>query len=67
MMRSMRSLAFPIIVFMFMAILQQHSSHAQGFAPAPAPDGPVNNGSVIDQGVAYLLLLLALAITYLVH
>ncbi|MBA0722631.1 hypothetical protein Golax_003290 [Gossypium laxum] len=35
-----------------------------GSSPAPAPS---SDGTAIDQGIAYILLLLALAITYLIH
>ncbi|CAK7322762.1 unnamed protein product [Dovyalis caffra] len=38
----------------------------QGMAPSPAPEAPSNDGKAIDQGIAYALLLLALAITYLI-
>lgn len=61
---SMRFLAVVIVGFMFIMIMQQQYVHAQDFSPAPAP---VSDGSTIDQGVAYVLLLLALAVTYLVH
>ncbi|MBA0810315.1 hypothetical protein Gohar_002319 [Gossypium harknessii] len=37
-----------------------------GSSPAPAP-APSSDGTAIDQGIAYILLLLALAITYLIH
>nr|GEU32508.1 retrotransposon protein, putative, Ty1-copia subclass [Tanacetum cinerariifolium] len=43
-----------------------HLSKAQDFAPSPSPL-PSNDGAAIDQGIAYILLLVALAITYLVH
>ncbi|CAD5173472.1 unnamed protein product [Musa acuminata subsp. malaccensis] len=36
---------------------------AQAPAPAPTSDG----GASIDQGIAYLLMLVALVLTYLVH
>lgn len=58
--------ALPIIGFMFMAILQVGEAK-ELFGPSPAPNGPANDGSAIDQGVAYVLLLLALALTYLIH
>ncbi|KAK3041661.1 hypothetical protein RJ639_001471 [Escallonia herrerae] len=61
----MRLLALPVVGFMLLAILQL--SNAQGFAPSPAPAGPSNDGTAIDQVVAYVLLFVALAITYLVH
>ncbi|XP_061337887.1 arabinogalactan protein 41-like [Gastrolobium bilobum] len=38
--------------------------HAQTPAPAPAP---TSDGSSVDQGIAYVLMLLALVLTYLVH
>ncbi|KAF3778417.1 Arabinogalactan peptide 16 [Nymphaea thermarum] len=39
-------------------------STSAGLAPAPAP---VNDGTSIDQGIAYLLMLVALVLTYLIH
>ncbi|MED6170121.1 hypothetical protein PIB30_027853 [Stylosanthes scabra] len=40
------------------------SVHAQ--TPSPAPS-PTSDGSSVDQGIAYVLMLLALALTYLIH
>uniref|UniRef100_A0A7N0U5I8 Uncharacterized protein n=1 Tax=Kalanchoe fedtschenkoi TaxID=63787 RepID=A0A7N0U5I8_KALFE len=37
---------------------------AQAQAPAP---GPTSDGTSIDQGIAYLLMLVALVLTYLIH
>ncbi|XP_052207074.1 arabinogalactan protein 41-like [Diospyros lotus] len=37
---------------------------AQSAAPAPAP---TSDGTTIDQGVACVLMLVALALTYLIH
>ncbi|GMY30483.1 arabinogalactan peptide 22-like [Fagus crenata] len=37
---------------------------AQSIAPAPVP---TSDGTSIDQGVAYVLMFLALALTYLIH
>ncbi|KAG2332047.1 hypothetical protein Bca52824_003227 [Brassica carinata] len=37
---------------------------AQSLAPAPAP---TSDGTSIDQGIAYLLMVLALVLTYLIH
>ncbi|KAJ1408231.1 Arabinogalactan protein [Sesbania bispinosa] len=34
--------------------------------PAPAP-APTSDGLTLDQGIAYLLMLLALVLTYLIH
>ncbi|THU72721.1 hypothetical protein C4D60_Mb04t15150 [Musa balbisiana] len=35
-------------------------------AQAPAPS-PTSDGTSIDQGIAYLLMLVALVLTYLIH
>ncbi|KAH7682366.1 Arabinogalactan protein 16/20/22/41 [Dioscorea alata] len=37
---------------------------AQAQAPAPAP---ASDGTSIDQGIAYVLMLVALVLTYLIH
>ncbi|MQL94754.1 hypothetical protein Taro_027430 [Colocasia esculenta] len=37
---------------------------AQSEAPSPAP---ASDGTSIDQGIAYVLMLVALALTYLIH
>ncbi|KAJ6326659.1 hypothetical protein OIU76_003928 [Salix suchowensis] len=37
---------------------------AQAQAPAPAP---TSDGTSIDQGIAYVLMLVALVLTYLIH
>ncbi|KAH0726548.1 hypothetical protein KY285_002257 [Solanum tuberosum] len=37
---------------------------AQEFAPAPAP---TSDGISVDQGIAYVLMLVALVLTYLIH
>ncbi|KAF8034376.1 hypothetical protein BT93_C0621 [Corymbia citriodora subsp. variegata] len=65
-MNAMRSCFVPVIVgFMFLTLLQL--SYGQSVAPSPAPEGPSNDGKAIDQGIAYVLLFAALAITYLFH
>ncbi|CAN4096360.1 unnamed protein product [Withania somnifera] len=58
------NLSFTIISFMLLALVE--FSFGQGIAPSSASP-PSNDGTAIDQGIAYLLLLVALAITYLVH
>ncbi|KAL6501742.1 hypothetical protein OROGR_026875 [Orobanche gracilis] len=35
-------------------------------ATAPAP-APTSDGTAIDQGIAYILMLLALVLTYIIH
>ncbi|KAF8379659.1 hypothetical protein HHK36_029103 [Tetracentron sinense] len=37
---------------------------AESIAPAPAP---TSDGTSIDQGIAYVLMLVALVLTYLIH
>ncbi|OIV97976.1 hypothetical protein TanjilG_14076 [Lupinus angustifolius] len=37
---------------------------AQSHAPAP---GPTSDGTTIDQAIAYILMLLALVLTYIIH
>ncbi|KAH7855507.1 hypothetical protein Vadar_025642 [Vaccinium darrowii] len=53
----MRLYAIQIIGFFFLAIVQVGCG--QGFAPSPAPNTniPSNDGTAIDQGIAYVLLL----------
>ncbi|XP_074568332.1 arabinogalactan protein 16-like [Curcuma longa] len=38
----------------------------QANSPAPAP-APTSDGVSVDQGIAYLLMLVALVLTYLIH
>ncbi|GFZ16409.1 Arabinogalactan peptide 20 like [Actinidia chinensis var. chinensis] len=40
------------------------SVQAQSLAPGPAS---VSDGTTIDQGIAYVLMLVALVLTYLIH
>ena len=54
----------PVIGFLFFALLQLSYGQSMGSSPAPAPS---NDGTAIDQGIAYTLLIVALAITYLIH
>ncbi|KAI3828796.1 hypothetical protein L1987_02906 [Smallanthus sonchifolius] len=46
------------------AITLPTAVNGQPFAPAPAP---TSDGTSIDQGIAYLLMLLALVLTYIIH
>ncbi|KAL0692260.1 hypothetical protein Bca4012_059440 [Brassica carinata] len=39
---------------------------AQTQSAAPAPS-PTSDGTTIDQGIAYVLMLVALVLTYLIH
>ncbi|XP_068659949.1 arabinogalactan protein 41-like [Aristolochia californica] len=42
------------------------AAHAQSLASAPAP-APTSDGTSIDQGIAYVLMLVALVLTYFIH
>ncbi|PIA42608.1 hypothetical protein AQUCO_02000205v1 [Aquilegia coerulea] len=58
--------ATPVVVMFLLALLQL--SHGQGFvAPSPAPQGPTSDGNTIDQGIAFVLMMVALAVTYIFH
>ncbi|EXC22521.1 hypothetical protein L484_003071 [Morus notabilis] len=57
----LRALAFVAIAF---AIASPALVRAQSPTPAPAP---TSDGTSIDQGVAYVLMLVALVLTYLIH
>ncbi|KAF7828169.1 arabinogalactan protein 41-like [Senna tora] len=52
-----------LATFVF-ALLIPVAVHAQSPAPAPAP---TSDGTSIDQGIAYVLMLLALVLTYIIH
>ncbi|KAM5557539.1 hypothetical protein ABKV19_024758 [Rosa sericea] len=51
-----------VVALIFAVILPM--IHAAAPAPAPAP---TSDGTAIDQGIAYILMLLALVLTYLIH
>ncbi|KGN60622.1 hypothetical protein Csa_019490 [Cucumis sativus] len=63
-MSSLKLTAVPIVGFLFLIVLQLAHGHSHDISPAA---GPSNDGAAIDQGIAYVLLLLALAVTYIVH
>ncbi|CAA0820457.1 Arabinogalactan peptide 20 [Striga hermonthica] len=52
--------AFALICAIFLPAIQGQP------LPAPAP-APASDGTAIDQGIAYGLMLLALVLTYLIH
>ncbi|KAK8711331.1 hypothetical protein V6N13_146615 [Hibiscus sabdariffa] len=57
---SLRLLMSVALVFAFV------SRNVAAPAPAPAPS-PTSDGTSIDQGIAYILMLVALVLTYLIH
>ncbi|QCD77553.1 arabinogalactan protein 20 [Vigna unguiculata] len=54
-----------IYTFIF-AIFSPPVLQAQTLSLAPAP-APSSDGTSIDQGIAYILMLVALVLTYLIH
>ncbi|KAH7654162.1 Arabinogalactan protein 16/20/22/41 [Dioscorea alata] len=60
-MSSVRGCALFIIVFFFSGLLEL--SQGQTIAPSPA----TGDGKALDQGIAYVLMLVALLVTYLIH
>ncbi|KAG8375070.1 hypothetical protein BUALT_Bualt10G0062000 [Buddleja alternifolia] len=53
---------FALFFAIFMPAVQGQAHDA--LAPAPAP---TSDGTAIDQGIAYGLMMLALALTYFIH
>ncbi|KAF8036401.1 hypothetical protein BT93_C2190 [Corymbia citriodora subsp. variegata] len=54
--------AFALLSFLTVFLLPSPAGAAQSPAPAPSSDGVA-----IDQGIAYLLMLVALVLTYIIH
>ncbi|KAK3005370.1 hypothetical protein RJ639_016260 [Escallonia herrerae] len=52
------------VLALVLAIATPYVALAQSTAPAPAPS---SDGSSIDLGVAYVLMIAALVLTYLIH
>ncbi|KAM3379851.1 hypothetical protein P3S68_012265 [Capsicum galapagoense] len=63
-MRSSSLLFVFIVVVVVFSVFVPGIQAQKRFAPAPAP---ASDGTTIDQGIACVLMLLALAVTYLVH
>ncbi|MFS7965350.1 putative arabinogalactan protein/22/41 [Helianthus anomalus] len=55
---------FVMAIFVFTLSLILSTINAQASSPAPAPS---SDGATIDQGVAYVLMMVALALTYIMH
>ncbi|KAL5168007.1 Arabinogalactan protein 16 [Glycine soja] len=53
-----------VVLSLIFTLYMPVAVHAQSLAPAPAP---TSDGTSIDQGIAYVLMMLALALTYLIH
>ncbi|XP_047076848.1 arabinogalactan protein 20-like [Lolium rigidum] len=53
-----------LAVFVVGIVMPAAAAAAAAQAPAPAP---ASDGTSIDQGIAYILMLVALVLTYLIH
>ncbi|PSS11669.1 Arabinogalactan peptide 16 like [Actinidia chinensis var. chinensis] len=53
-----------LVLFAFVSAVVFPSVQAQSMAPAPTP---ASDGTSIDQGIAYVLMLVALVLTYVIH
>ncbi|KAI3872490.1 hypothetical protein MKW98_015836 [Papaver atlanticum] len=63
---SARSQALSLVGLLLLAIM--NFSQVDGITPSPTPaECPTSDGTSLDQGIAYFLMLAALAITYLMH
>lgn len=65
-MEVLRLYSLMVTLVLFLAFIVP-AINAQFPQPAPAPAPNSNDGVSIDQGVAYVLMLVALAITYMIH
>ncbi|XVF33215.1 hypothetical protein REPUB_Repub17cG0149000 [Reevesia pubescens] len=65
-MASISSRAFMGVVAIFALVFAIVSPYVEAQSAAPAPS-PTSDGTSIDQGIAYVLMLVALVLTYLIH
>ncbi|MBA0617403.1 hypothetical protein Godav_026855 [Gossypium davidsonii] len=61
---SFRVLMRVVTIFSLVFAIVSPNVEAQSAAPAPSP---TSDGTSIDQGIAYVLMLVALVLTYLIH
>ncbi|KAI0491768.1 hypothetical protein KFK09_026028 [Dendrobium nobile] len=66
-MSSIKASALIFLAFFLSGLMEL--SYGQILAPSPAVAPPPigNDGKMIDQGIAYVLMLIALLVTYLIH
>ncbi|XP_057979896.1 arabinogalactan protein 16-like [Malania oleifera] len=76
--RAFAAMLLPIFAFALATLLSPAAAQPQPAAPTPSPaaaqpypaaptPSPTSDGTSIDQGIAYVLMLLALVLTYLIH
>ncbi|GFP91941.1 arabinogalactan peptide 16 [Phtheirospermum japonicum] len=61
---AMANVLIALIAISTVTLIALPCAQAQGIAPAPAP---ASDGTTIDQGIAYVLMVVALVLTYLIH
>ncbi|EES01196.1 arabinogalactan peptide 16 [Sorghum bicolor] len=54
-----------VVLVMMAVVVAVLAAAANAQAPAPAP--ATSDGTSVDQGIAYVLMLVALVLTYLIH
>ncbi|KAF5744409.1 hypothetical protein HS088_TW08G01014 [Tripterygium wilfordii] len=59
-------MARALVLAILALVLVFVTPYVEAQAPAPAP-APASDGTSIDQGIAYLLMIVALVLTYLIH
>ncbi|XP_022759580.1 arabinogalactan peptide 20-like [Durio zibethinus] len=65
-MEAISSRAWMGVVAIFALAFAIGSPYVEAQSAAPAPS-PTSDGTSIDQGIAYVLMLVALVLTYLIH
>ncbi|CAL5186497.1 unnamed protein product [Lathyrus oleraceus] len=63
-MKKLSIFTFPLLSLFFIAVF--HMVQAQNIDISPAPT-PTSDVTALDQGIAYLLMMVALVITYMLH
>ncbi|PKU71686.1 Arabinogalactan peptide 16 [Dendrobium catenatum] len=66
-MSSFKAWAMIFLPFFLSGLMQLSYGHIMAPSPAVALPPISNDGKMIDQGIAYALMLIALLVTYLIH
>ncbi|PKU71676.1 Arabinogalactan peptide 22 [Dendrobium catenatum] len=66
-MSSIKASAVIFLVFFLSGLMELSYGQIMAPSPAVAPPPISSDGKMIDQGIAYVLMLVALLVTYLIH
>ncbi|KAH0450008.1 hypothetical protein IEQ34_020700 [Dendrobium chrysotoxum] len=66
-MSSIKASALILLAFFLSGLMELSYGQIMAPSPAVAPPPISNDGKMIDQGIAYALMLIALLVTYLIH